>query len=696
MHCFLPGFFFRLQCRFLALFIVCLFLIVIGQQSSWAATGNHDQSDQITVTIKAVLTAKGHFSEGGATADDDIAITYTETSTFRVRYEWYEQKIDTVDINELLSSHHEITVMGKGKLILGGGLPSPTWTYVSDDKHSGNYCSVGLNKDSIHGGITLLRFTDAVGMNSQLPNDGITASYPMAGSVAGETFRDCADKHPIDEMNRNDVFLRFAFPVKSGSRKISGSLSHEYTDHYGPGKLTIDYSVAMGPPEDPKDPEVELQEIDRKWLPEENNSWTAHMNVKGGKTADAFRFTLYDLSKEPGTSCNSRDDGTDPDLNFAESRNWSIKKEGETWIATMTQGGKQADITIDCHDWGAWGKLKAEAQIDGKWQPAKVTGANLNHVRIPFDDDNDHIADSWQGEYAAGKSAKDDNGKEPTGQASDGDSISVYEAYRGFSVQDAAGGRSHQRLDPRRKVLFYIDQGNILAPDIWEKASGIKGYRLSPDMIKGGGGDARRIVNFRKGYAHAGDKYCVDLETVPGLVEKIQYKNKPIGDIHLYGYVDQLGDSPKGAVVCRVFPDRLVAFIDRLPGILSESLNDPASEKGVALQNAGVTPEMAQAALQALQDQATRSQLARQTINITALHEMGHACGITGHRDSIGKEWADGDPECPMKYMDYVDNRYLAVYQVLFGLKAALPLQFKKFCRTEPYNCWSQLKVKDE
>ena len=272
----------------------------------------------------------------------------------------------------------------------------------------------------------------------------------------------------------------------------------------------------------------------------------------------------------------------------------------------------------------------------------------------------------------------------------------MYEAYRGFTVLDGTGGKSHKRLDPRRKVLFYVDQGNILDTGIWEKASGITGYRLGPDMIKGGEGDDRRIVNFRKGYAHAGDKYCVDLESVPGLVEKVQYKDKPIGNILLNGYVDQQGDSPKGAVVCRVFPDRLVAFIDRLPGLLSESLNDPASEKGVALQNAGVTPAMAQAALQDLQNPAVRSQLARQIISMTALHEMGHACGITGHRDAEGKEWADGDPKCPMKYMDYVDNRYLAVYQVLFGLNAALPLQFEKFCTTGPYNCWRQLKVKDE
>jgi hypothetical protein len=74
--------------------------------------------------------------------------------------------------------------------------------------------------------------------------------------------------------------------------------------------------------------------------------------------------------------------------------------------------------------------------------------------------------------------------------------------------------------------------------------------------------------------------------------------------------------------------------------------------------------------------------MGRQVISITAFYEMGHACGVSGHRDASGKEWAEGDPKCPMKYMDYVDNRYLAVCQVHFGLNAALPLQFKKFCRT--------------
>jgi len=48
-----------------------------------------------------------------------------------------------------------------------------------------------------------------------------------------------------------------------------------------------------------------------------------------------------------------------------------------------------------------------------------------------------------------------------------------------------------------------------------------------------------------------------------------------------------------------------------------------------------------------------------------------------------------------MKYMDFVGNRYLAVYQVLFVLSSPLPLQFEKFCDNEPYKCWSQLNVKD-
>jgi hypothetical protein len=177
---FLPGCFFRSQCRFSVLLVECLLLIGLGQQSCWAK-GNDVQPEQVTVTLKAVFTAKGHFShEGPPTADDDITITLNETSTFRVHYEWYEQKVAQVESNELLSSRHKITVAGKGKLILGDDLPTPTWTYGPDDRQSNNYCSVSFKKDGIHGGLTLLNFTNTVKMICALPEDGLTAPYPMA------------------------------------------------------------------------------------------------------------------------------------------------------------------------------------------------------------------------------------------------------------------------------------------------------------------------------------------------------------------------------------------------------------------------------------------------------------------------------------------------------------------------------------
>ena len=72
---------------------------------------------------------------------------------------------------------------------------------------------------------------------------------------------------------------------------------------------------------------------------------------------------------------------------------------------------------------------------------------------------------------------------------------------------------------------------------------------------------------------------------------------------------------------------------------------------------------------------------------------------MKGGADEIASRIVDfnndeGDPKCPMKYNDRLENRKLLILQVLFALDHPLPLQYDRFCR-EGSNCFGALNVKD-
>jgi len=91
-------------------------------------------------------------------------------------------------------------------------------------------------------------------------------------------------------------------------------------------------------------PEVALDEVERQWLPEDKNSVNATVHVTGDKDADAVPFTLYDVSKEPGTCCNSEDSKTDPDLSFALGQDgWDVQQSGDGWWPPRARAASQND-----------------------------------------------------------------------------------------------------------------------------------------------------------------------------------------------------------------------------------------------------------------------------------------------------------------------------------------------------------------
>ena len=404
-------------------------------------------------------------------------------------------------------------------------------------------------------------------------------------------------------------------------------------------------------------------------------------------------FWLRDVSREKGLCLNyPPKGGAEEDLRFKAGQDGLVIDPKNPRHATTKEAVEAFSVSVEALDPGAYGNVQATCDELGLIADDERT--HLQSIAIPMDDNRNHVADAW--EEANG--VLSDNlqpewdAEKVDGQKAAGDSVALYANYRGFMVLKE-GKPAFTRLDPKKKTLFVIDDGNIFDAVLWQRASDIVAYKLNDSLTKGGPPSKAesRIVDFNSG--DVGSKYCVRLIKQQGLVEGQKYEDQDPNNIQVYGYTDNQGHSPKGTLRCVVFPARLRAMIDRVASYVDKGVKDPASEEGKLLEEMRIPPWLAQKALERL-DQATRDQLAKQMVTLCVIHELGHACGLSGHRGKDGKECDQGDPKCPMKYDDRQERRQLLILQVIFALDHPLPLQYDRFCR-ERYNCFGALNVKD-
>lgn len=147
-------------------------------------------------------------------------------------------------------------------------------------------------------------------------------------------------------------------------------------------------------------------------------------------------------------------------------RTWRPVAEPESiWKPTVEtrEAVTEAVLVVRARDYGAWGRLKAEIELDdGRWEPARVAASGEWSITIPRDEagGSNQIADVWEEAVALaepGKDPKADDETEPGGEHR-GDGLTLYEEYRGFSVD----GRWTD-LDPQRKDLFvHVQDGSGL------------------------------------------------------------------------------------------------------------------------------------------------------------------------------------------------------------------------------------------
>ena len=216
--------------------------------------------------------------------------------------------------------------------------------------------------------------------------------------------------------------------------------------------LTVDLTWDL---EREVEPSAILELATEEWLPEWNEGEKTtpveiNARLEGGReTEGKFRFTLYEVTREPGYALNAGErDDTSPDLEFEASQPGFTEAvptgTSEAWEIETTELVDKTTVTIRARDYGAWAKLRCEVNVDGEWVDCRAEDGG-DYITIPRDTDEDRLADSWEDEHGVrDQSEKDDKDAIPADQNSNADGISLYEEYRCFVNEHG----EHQRLDP--------------------------------------------------------------------------------------------------------------------------------------------------------------------------------------------------------------------------------------------------------
>jgi hypothetical protein len=224
-----------------------------------------------------------------------------------------------------------------------------------------------------------------------------------------------------------------------------------------------------------------------------------------------YTVTLQKTSREKGVNLNWPLKGKDDyDLKL-DATNPLLKITGDAdqaQSAETTQQDIDAFIVrVNCYDWGGYTNLAVTAELsDHTTVKAHVRGSGQQSLAIPKDDDGNHIADSWEESFGlhGGDPASDDD-SQPAGHEHNGDSIALYDEYRGFRIQGKP-----ERLSPVTKDLFIWD-ASALGSGLYQASTGVT-PRLINEMERTYGGSAGNIYIVTPN-GHYGDVHPIWLHT---------------------------------------------------------------------------------------------------------------------------------------------------------------------------------------
>ncbi|MGE3275433.1 MAG: hypothetical protein AB7O67_09995 [Vicinamibacterales bacterium] len=209
-----------------------------------------------------------------------------------------------------------------------------------------------------------------------------------------------------------------------------------------------------------------------------------------------FRFTLYDVSREKGYALNAGGNGTGLDLQFESEQPIAFGPPEETadgWRIETTDAVSAAQVRVFALDYGAWGRLRAEVNVEGEWYDCLAPDGK-SYVTVPLDENENRLWDTWERNTGVwGRPVSEDRDPDGDGKPA-GDGFSNYEEYRGFVVDG-----NWIALDPgSRELLVQDPMGRGIG---YFGASGLFTFVVDQGEL-----DEHRVANFNRGYGSAGEQ----------------------------------------------------------------------------------------------------------------------------------------------------------------------------------------------
>ncbi len=195
----------------------------------------------------------------------------------------------------------------------------------------------------------------------------------------------------------------------------------------------------------------------------EDNGVTLHARILPDSLTANIKFTLYETSNEPGFCLNrpatipptGEDSASWKDLQFAAPQQGYQIIGSDKNVAITIDKTSLAYININCYDYGAYSKIKAEMEIGDRDFIAHAENDYKPYVCIPYDEDENHIADCW----AHNTGNAEDDFDTSLNNTHNGDGLTRYEEYRGVDIDMDGKVDSDERLSPLKKDLFVKGEG---------------------------------------------------------------------------------------------------------------------------------------------------------------------------------------------------------------------------------------------
>jgi len=493
-----------------SLSILLLFLLWQRIERRAAAGSN---PTQVVMTTNAQWTGSWKGFQG--LNHDQVSMNLTETCTYDVT-DWSDNNI-SLDLDHCDTS---FSAAGGGATTYHASyVKDIQWTYFAA-KPSAHLTSLSLDPAAKKGSVTLSgvdSLVKAKDSDGHEGNGGVAATI-AEGATMGSALGMPLSTPGIKFSGSPPIQELFSFPLNTSGGSVSGGNSGNYSVQFtqgdgatGSGTATISYTVAGGLPREETEVEIVPPDDYEKWMPQAGATEDLAGNfiefeIVAHKKGDPDAPPPKSVSKYKiellNTSCESGVDLNWPPKEVAKS-DFDLRIDASTGPITLSdEQGQSAEtkennledfvIRVNSRDWGGYSGLRVTAQLkDGGSVVAHVRGqSGQRELAIPKDDNGNHIADAWEHEFnLQNDDASADEDTTPAGDGTNGDSIALYDEYRGFHIRG-----KHERLSPNIKDLFVWDSSN-LGSGVYGDTSGVSVHLISvSERSTSGGGKNDNVV----------------------------------------------------------------------------------------------------------------------------------------------------------------------------------------------------------